>query len=87
MKLFFHNCFGYILHTEALSATDSDNDYNCVSYTVTMVDVRSCTRPPRFPCWTLHTSHTGTVCITLKILTYVAIAIHTIINDSLLLWN
>ena len=26
--------------------TDSDDDY-CVSYTVTMVDVRSCTRPPR----------------------------------------
>ena len=26
--------------------TDSDDDY-CVSYTVTKVDVRSCTRPPR----------------------------------------
>ena len=26
--------------------TDSDDDY-CVSYIVTMVDVRSCTRPPR----------------------------------------
>ena len=26
--------------------TDSDGDY-CVSYTVTMVDVRSRTRPPR----------------------------------------
>ena len=26
--------------------TDSDDDY-CVSYTVTMVDVRSCTRTPR----------------------------------------
>ena len=32
--------------TGALSVTDSDDDY-CVSYTVTMVDVRSCTRPPR----------------------------------------
>ena len=26
--------------------TDSDDDY-CVSYIVTMVDVRSCARPPR----------------------------------------
>ena len=26
--------------------TNSDDDY-CVSYIVTMVDVRSCTRPPR----------------------------------------
>ena len=26
--------------------TDSDDDY-CVSYIVAMVDVRSCTRPPR----------------------------------------
>ena len=26
--------------------TDSDDDY-CVSYIVTMVDVRSCERPPR----------------------------------------
>ena len=32
--------------TGALSVTDSDDDY-CVSYIVTMVDVRSCTRPPR----------------------------------------
>ena len=32
--------------TGALSATDSDDDYY-VSYIVTMVDVRSCTRPPR----------------------------------------
>ena len=32
--------------TGALSVTDSDDDY-CVSYTVTMVDIRSCTRPPR----------------------------------------
>ena len=30
----------------ALSVTDSDDDY-CISYTITMVDVRSCTRPPR----------------------------------------
>ena len=34
--------------TGALSVTDSDDDY-CVSYAVTMVDVRSCTRPPRSP--------------------------------------
>ena len=27
---------------------DSDDDY-CISYIVTMVDVRSCTRPPRSP--------------------------------------
>ena len=33
--------------TEALSVADSDDDC-CVSYTVTVVDVRSCTRrPPR----------------------------------------
>ena len=32
----------------ALSVTDSDDDY-CVSYTVTMVDVRTCTRSPRSP--------------------------------------
>ena len=31
-------------HTGALSMIDDDY---CVSYTVTMVDVRSCTRPPR----------------------------------------
>ena len=30
----------------ALSVTDSDDDY-CISYNVTIVDVRSCTRPPR----------------------------------------
>ena len=36
----FHH---YYCTTGALSITD---DY-CVSYTVTMVDVRSCTRPPR----------------------------------------
>ena len=29
--------------------TDSDDDY-CVSYIVTMVDVRSCARPPRLFC-------------------------------------
>ena len=34
--------------TGALSMTDSYDDY-CVSYTITMVDVRSCTRPPRLP--------------------------------------
>ena len=34
------------IFTGALSITD---DY-CVSYTVTMVDVRSCTRPPRLFC-------------------------------------
>ena len=34
--------------TGALSVTDSDDDY-CVSYIVTMVDIRSCTRPPRLP--------------------------------------
>ena len=27
---------------------DNDEDY-CISYTVTVVDVRSCTRPPRSP--------------------------------------
>ena len=27
---------------------DNDDDY-CISYIVTMVDVRSCTRPPRSP--------------------------------------
>ena len=32
--------------TDALSVTDSDDDY-CVGYIVTMVDVRSCSRPPR----------------------------------------
>ena len=37
-----------VMYTGALSVTDSDDDY-CVSYTVTMVDVRSCTRPPRSP--------------------------------------
>ena len=36
----FHHCY---CTTGALSITD---DY-CISYTVTMVDVRSCTRPPR----------------------------------------
>ena len=36
----FHHCY---CTTGALSITD---DY-CVSYTVTMVDVRTCTRPPR----------------------------------------
>ena len=36
----------YITTTGALSVTDSDDDY-CVSYTVIMVDVRSCTGPPR----------------------------------------
>ena len=40
--------------TGALSMTDNDDDY-CVSYTVTMVDVRSCTRPPRLP----HQPHQG----------------------------
>jgi len=35
--------------TGALSMTNSDDDY-CVSYTVTMVDVRSCTRHPRILC-------------------------------------
>ena len=38
----------YITTTAALSVNDSDDDC-CVSYTVTMVDVRSCTRPPRSP--------------------------------------
>ena len=32
--------------TGALSVIDSDDDY-CISYIVTMVDVRSCARPPR----------------------------------------
>ena len=35
-------------YTGALSMTDNDDDY-CASYTVTMVDVRSCARPPRLP--------------------------------------
>jgi len=34
--------------TGALSMTNTDDDC-CVSYTVTMVDVRSCTRPSRSP--------------------------------------
>ena len=37
----FHHCY---YTTAALSVTDDDS---CVSYTVTMVDVRNCTRPPR----------------------------------------
>ena len=42
-----HNImYVHCLYAGALSVTDSDDDY-CVSYTVTMVDVRSCTRPPR----------------------------------------
>ena len=40
----YYVCFTSIVsHTGALSITD---DY-CVSYTVTVVDVRGCTRPPR----------------------------------------
>ena len=34
--------------TGALSATDNDDDYRVI-YTVTIVDVRSCARPPRSP--------------------------------------
>ena len=34
--------------TGALSVTDSDDDYRVI-YTVTIVDVRSCARPPRSP--------------------------------------
>ena len=49
--------FGCVLHTGALSATNSD-DY-CISYNVTMVDIRSCTRPCRLPQETFHNSHTG----------------------------
>ena len=37
----------YILsYIGALSVTGSDDDY-CISYNVTIVDVRSCARPPR----------------------------------------
>ena len=47
----------------ALSATDNDDDY-CVSYTVTMVDVRSSARPPRSPSKTFCSNHTSKyVCI------------------------
>ena len=37
----------------------SDGDY-CVGYTVTMVDVRSCTRPPRSP---THPPESTYICI------------------------
>ena len=36
------------------------DDDHCISYTVAMVDVRSCARPPRSPCQTIYTRHTGT---------------------------
>ena len=39
-------CTCIISYVGALSVTDSDDDY-CISCTVTIVDVRSCTRPPR----------------------------------------
>jgi len=42
--------------------TNSDDDY-CVSYTVTMVDVRSCTRPSRLP----HQTHQGTYTHTVSV--------------------
>ena len=42
-------CYLFIVDVNiagALSVTDNDDDY-CISYTVTVVDVRSCTRPSR----------------------------------------
>ena len=50
-------------HTGALSVTDDDY---CVSYTVTMVDVRSCTRTPRLPCHIIHSDHNIGMLITNK---------------------
>ena len=46
--MYMYSMYTYVhcLYTGALSVIDSDDDY-CVSYIVTMVDVRSCTRPPR----------------------------------------
>ena len=43
----------------------TDDDY-CVSYTVTIVDVRSCTRPPRSPCPIIHSDHNIGTLITNK---------------------
>ena len=43
------NCVCIIIYVYILGALIySDDDY-CISYIVTMVDVRSCTRPPRSP--------------------------------------
>ena len=50
--------------TEASSMTDRDDDY-CVSYTVTVVDVRRCTRPPRLFC-PKSATYIGNVCIIIK---------------------
>ena len=36
------------MYDVAGAMADSDNDY-CISYTVTVVDVRGCTRPSRSP--------------------------------------
>ena len=41
-------CVHTPITTGALSVIDSDDDY-CVIYNVTIVDVRSCARPPRSP--------------------------------------
>ena len=51
---------------------DSDDDYR-VSYAITMVDVRSCARPPRLFC-PKSSTYIGNVCIVTKIylcITYV----------------
>ena len=59
----------YKYYTGALSATDNDDDYR-VSYTGTMVDVRSCARPPRLFC-PKSSTYIGNVCIAPKIYIFI----------------
>ena len=46
-----HMYYNYAYYTGASSVTD--DDYG-ISYIITMVDVRSCTRPPRSPAQSHH---------------------------------
>ena len=46
--MYVENCV-YIMTYMYILGTLIGSDNCCVTYTVTMVDVRSCTRPPRSP--------------------------------------